>query len=123
MDVDLIMYLLLLAIAAARVAVLVAHDTILVHVRERLYLRWPPMDNQALGMYYQSMDRLGRSLPAGMKREWYMATELLTCTRCLTVYTAGALYALGELAGHGVAIDVAAPIAVMGAGAWIARRM
>lgn len=122
MGADFIMYLLLLSVAAARVAVLLAHDTILVHVREALFLRWPPMDNQALGMHYQMMDSKGNT-DYNEPRDWKMFSELLTCTRCLTVYTAGALYALGEIAGHGVAIQVAAPIAVMGAAASIARRM
>lgn len=124
MGADLLMYLLLLSVAAARVAVLLAHDTILEPVREALFLRWPPKDNQALGMHYQRINRDGMAMPIGaFDRDWKMFSELLTCTRCLTVWTAGALYALGEIAGHGVATDVAAPIAVMGAAAWIARRM
>lgn len=122
-DTHLVLYWLVLSLAAARVAVLLAHDTILAPLRERIFLRWPPQDNLMAGYAYQTMDRQGRTLPAGARRDWHMTTELLTCTRCLTVWTAGALYALGEAASRDVAMAISAPLALMATSAWIARRM
>lgn len=122
-DISQIFYLLIIAMAAARVAVLIAHDSILAGPREWIFLRWPPVDNHLAGFAYQTMDKSGRTLPAGAKRDASMLSELITCTRCLTVWTGAVFYLWGEGIGHGAAATVAAPLAVMAAAAWIARRI
>lgn len=118
-----VFYLVILSMAAARVAVLIAHDTILDAPREWIFLRWPPVDNMSMGIAYQSVDRDGRVLPGGAKRDAHMISEMLTCTRCLTVWLGAVFYLVGVGYGHDVVLTVATPIAVMAAAAMIARRI
>lgn len=78
--------LVVAALAAARIAVLVAQDVILEKPRDWWFRRFPPMDNPMLGYDYQTKDKTGKTLPASCRRKWYMVSELMTCTRCLTVW-------------------------------------
>ena len=82
--------LLVLALASARIAVLLVHDLILEKPRDWIFRHWPPMDNPMEGFDYQSKDKHGNKLtgPASLqtKRRWYLFSELLTCTRCMTVW-------------------------------------
>lgn len=90
---DLVL-LLVVGLASARLTTLLVHDTILEPVRERIYRRMPPRDSLALGYEYQRQDTDGSYLPPGIIRDWSMFGELLSCTRCTSVWVSGALYSL-----------------------------
>lgn len=113
--------LLTVALASARIAVLLAHDFILESARHWFFLRYPPVDNVMLGMDYQSRDREGRNLPAGAKRDHNFFGELLTCTRCLTVWVSPPVYAAAVTSHYGlIAVQL---IAVMFLAAWGAKKL
>jgi hypothetical protein len=120
MPVD-VLVLLVYAAASARVAVLVAHDTILDGLRSRFFLRFPPEDRP--GMQYQRLDRQGRVLPGGAIRPPHLLGELVSCTRCLTVWTTAAVYAVDVVAGRDATLLVTTPIAAMWAAAYLARKV
>lgn len=111
--------LLVIGLASARLTVLLVHDTILEPVRERVYLRWPPRDLLALGYEYQRKDTNGEYLPMGASRDWSMFGELLSCTRCTSVWVSGALYSLALASGLLVPGIVEAGLQ-FGAVTWIA---
>ena len=113
--------LVILALASARLAVLVAHDVILEKPRVWLYRRFPPMDNPMHGYEYQRYDREGRVLPAGATRKWYMISELSTCTRCLTVWIVMVFYfALNFIPAAFGGLEALAAMAIA---SWGAKRL
>lgn len=120
---DLLLVLALYSVASARVAVLMVHDTILQPIRHRIFLRWPPEDDVALGFRYQSLGREGHPLPAGLRRDRVLMSELLTCTRCVTVWTTAMFYLAGVVFGDPIVVLVAAPIAAMYVAAWLAGQL
>jgi hypothetical protein len=118
---DALIILLVSALASARIAVLLAHDTILEPARGWLFRRFPPMDNLMIGMDYQSHDKEGRPLPAGAKRKWYMISELLTCTRCLTVWTTPPMVVLAWTSWPGLVI--VGMFGAMSIASWVAKKV
>lgn len=116
------MYLFIVAgLASARIAVLLAHDVILESLRHKIFLRFPPMDNPILGFDYQQKDRGGERLEVGETRKWYMVSELLTCTRCLTVWITPAVFLSAREWPHAMlAAQVAASMSVA---SWAAKKL
>jgi hypothetical protein len=113
--------MLIAALASARVAVLIVHDTILEKPRDWWFRRYPPMDNPILGFDYQSKDKAGVPLPASLRRKWYMTSELLTCTRCMTVWTTPPALLLAHSGQVGRTIIIA--VAAMGIASWAAKKV
>lgn len=114
--------LLIVSLASARVAVLIAHDAILERPREWWYLKFPPYDNPALGYDYQHRDpKTAVLLPMGAVRKPYLFSELLTCTRCLTVWTSIPIYAAATMTYSGLMITEL--LACMAIASWAAKKL
>lgn len=126
MPFDSLVWVVSIGLASARVTVLAVSDTITTGLRERIYLRWPPQDNPRMGFEYQQMDRQGEYLPMSATRDWSMFGELLSCSRCVSVWVTGALYLLtanqaglrGSVAQHIVWL-----LAAMWVSAWGASKI
>lgn len=114
------------ALASARIAVLIVHDVIIEKQRDWFFRHFPPFDNDMLGFKYQSMDVNGDDLPLTedgqrvFRRGWWFA-ELLTCTRCLTVWTTVPTYIVASEVPHGD--TVVAVIAAMAIASWVAKKL
>lgn len=120
---DALITLVVYAMASARIAVLIAHDTILDRPRVWFFLRFPPEDNDALGYRFQRMDRKGRMLNEMFVRPASMLGELVTCTRCLTVWVTLVIVSAGVVFGHDAVMVVAGPVAAMWLAAFFARKI
>jgi len=120
-DIDLILLLTITALASARIAVLLVHDVILDGPRTWFFRRFPPMNNPMIGYEYQSKDIKGMALPASLTRDWYLFSELLTCTRCLTVWTSVPIYFAARQWDW--AYETTAVIAVMAIASWVAKKL
>ena len=120
-EAPLILSLLVVAFASARVAVLLAHDTILERPRDWFYRQRPPVDNPMLGFDYQQRDTDGTALPDGLIRSSSLLGELFTCTRCLTVWTTPPLAFL--YVSSSVGRDIVTVVAVMGLASLLAKKV
>lgn len=109
------------ALASGRIAVLFVHDTILDTPRDWLFRRFPPFDNLMHGYDYQSKDKDGNPLPASLKRKGYMISEVLTCTRCFTVWTTAPVYLAAD--AWQWAAYTTQVIAAMAVAAWVAKKL
>lgn len=122
-SIDNLIWILIAGAASARIAVLIAHDTILDRPRTWMFLRFPPEDNDRLGFRYQRLDRDGRNLPGGAIRNPSMIGELISCTRCLTVWTTLGFVCTRWIFGHDLTMMLATPIAAMWVAAFMARKV
>ncbi len=121
MTTDALIAILIVALASARVAVLFVHDAIFDKPRDWFFRQWPPFDNPMHGYEYQSRDKEGNPLPASLKRDGHMFSELFTCTRCLTVWTTVPAYFAFEAWGWAaVVIKIAAAMAIA---SWSAKKL
>lgn len=120
-DAPLYLVLLVLAFAAARIAVLLVHDTILDAPRDWLHRHFPPLDDPIRGLDYQQRDKAGVHIKDGELRRGSMLGELFTCTRCLSVWTT-ALVAGVWISGVPYAQEAVALVAVMGLANLIAKK-
>lgn len=121
-DAPLILHLVVIGLAAARLAVLLVHDTILDAPRDWLHRHHPPVDNPMLGYDYQQRDADGQRMPEGTIRDASMLGEVFTCTRCMTVWTTalvGAVY----VSGVPYVQDATALLAAMWLAAWGAKKV
>lgn len=67
---------------------MLSKDTIFDKPRDWFYRQYPPFDNPLLGFDYQQRDKHGKRLAdKDDLRKPRLIGELLTCTRCLTVWT------------------------------------
>lgn len=121
-DAPLYLHLLVISFAAARLAVLLVHDTILDRPRDWLHRHRPPVDNPILGFDYQQRDTDGTRLDDGLIRDASMLGEVFTCTRCMTVWT-GALVAGLYVTGWPHAQEAVAAVAVMGLASLLAKKV
>lgn len=131
--------LLLLALAAARITILVTRDSILEPIRHRIFLLSPPPDNARRGWEYQRMIRATRkernlARQAGESRadsRWIAGSEverkpgfigsLLSCPDCAGIWV-GAGVAVAWWSAPAVTELVAVPLALALAASYIARR-
>lgn len=114
------LHLLVIALASARVSVLLVHDQILERPRDWLYRQQPPVDNPILGFDYQQRDTDGTRLPDGTIRDASLLGELFTCTRCMSVWTTAVLAGVYQ---WNAARDIVAVIAVMGVASMMAKKV
>ncbi len=116
------LHLLVIALASARLSVLLVHDTILERPRDWLHRHRPPVDNPILGFDYQQRDTDGERLPDGVIRDASLLGELFTCTRCMSVWTTAATIVLYQ-SGWNHARDIVAALAVMGVASMMAKKV
>lgn len=121
-DAPLILHLLVVGLAAARVAVLLVHDTILDAPRDWLHRHWPPLDNPMLGYDYQQRDVSGAHIKDGTLRKGTMLGEVFTCTRCMSVWTT-ALVGGAYITPIPHVQDAVALVAAMWLAAWGAKKV
>lgn len=116
---ELVVTLIVAALASARIAVLIVHDTILDVPRDWFFRHFPPHDNMQLGFDYQARDKHGTRMPVSLRRRAWWFSELMTCTRCFTVWTTPPIYFLAvhsHAAFVGVGIIAAMSVASYVAG-------
>lgn len=105
--------LLVAALASARFAVLLVHDTILDGPRNWFFRHWPPHDNMQLGYDFQMRDKDGVRMPMSQRRKAHTFSEVLTCTRCFTVWSTPPAYFLAAHSHQAfVAVGIVAAMAV-----------
>lgn len=121
LDLHFILLLTLVALASARVAVLLVHDVILDKPRDWFFRQFPPYNNPMLGYNYQSLSKQGVEIPASLTRKAYLFSELLTCTRCLTVWTSVPIYFAAK--EWDWAYEATAIVAVMAVACWVAKKL
>lgn len=121
-DAPLYLHLLVIGFAAARVAVLLVHDSILDRPRDWLHRHRPPIDNPILGFDYQQRDVDGHRLEDGTIRDPSLLGELFTCTRCVSVWTTAATIGVYQ-SGLPHARDAVAAVAVMGFASMMAKKV
>lgn len=121
-DAPLYLHLLVIGFAAARIAVLLVHDTILDRPRDWLHRHRPPLDNPILGFTYQQRDTDGSMLDDGEIREPSMLGEVFTCTRCMSVWTTAAVAAV-YVSGWHHAQEAVAAVALMGLASILSKKV
>jgi hypothetical protein len=121
-DAPLYLHLLVMSFAAARLAVLLVHDTILDRPRDWLHRHRPPFDNPLLGFDYQQRDVRGDRMPEGTVRDPSLLGELFTCTRCMSVWTASTV-ALVYASDIPYAREAVAVVAVMGLASILSKKV
>lgn len=113
---DTLLVILILGLGTARIAALIVLDDITESLRDRIFHRFPPEDNDARGWYYQSYrhatreerNKLSNLGVAKWRTKWeYDGTQqrnpafigrLLGCHKCVGVWVAAANTALFYLA-------------------------
>jgi len=87
-------YLAAFGLATARITALVVFDDIVEPIRHRLFQFSPPYDDLERGHNYQSIDRVDgyiRKRVVPRKPGWL--GRLVSCTHCVGVWVAAAIYA------------------------------
>lgn len=102
---------LLLGLGTARAAAIIAIDEISSPIRERIFMRFPPEDNDHMGWYYRCYEKADDDEVAeqsqwdkSWKRKWYQRGDvvrdatfigkLLGCHKCAAVWVAAGNTAL-----------------------------
>jgi hypothetical protein len=101
---NLLVILIILGIGTARITALLAKDKIFHGLREFIFYRSPPEDNDMLGYYYQAYHKVSKEEAAKKHSPWHSKRyiwnkdgdvrkegffgALFSCTRCLSVWVA-----------------------------------
>lgn len=131
--------LIVLALAVARITILITRDAILEPLRHRIFTLSPPPNNRKHGWHYQNLiratpDEQNLNRQNGISRfdsRWQdtgeenrdpgFAGELLSCPDCTGIWVGIAWY-LAWLEAPGIVETVSVPLALALAASWIARR-
>lgn len=81
---DILLALIILSLATARVSTLIVHDHITAGLRHRVWLHFPPENNYVDGRAYQDFD--SDELPLDVRREPTFLGNLIACHRCVNVW-------------------------------------